>query len=33
MTLKILFASSLLGVIGSWLAVGRYLWQSDDAIK
>lgn len=33
MTLKILFASSVLGVIGSWLAVGRYLWQSDDAIK
>jgi cell division transport system permease protein len=33
MTLKILFASSILGVIGSWLAVGRYLWQSDDAIK
>ncbi|SEA46482.1 MAG: permease-like cell division protein FtsX [Candidatus Thiothrix putei] len=33
MTLKILLASSLLGIIGSWLAVGRYLWQSDDAIK
>ncbi|OQX09927.1 MAG: cell division protein FtsX [Thiothrix lacustris] len=33
MTLKILLASSVLGVIGSWLAVGRYLWQSDDAFK
>jgi cell division transport system permease protein len=33
MTLKILLASSVLGVIGSWLAVGRYLWQSDDTIK
>jgi cell division transport system permease protein len=33
MTLQILLASSLLGIIGSWLAVGRYLWQSDNAIK
>jgi cell division transport system permease protein len=33
MTLKILFFSSILGIIGSWLAVGRYLWQSDDSIK
>lgn len=33
MTLQILLASSLLGIIGSWLAVGRYLWQSDDSIK
>lgn len=33
MTLQILVASSLLGIIGSWLAVGRYLWQSDDHIK
>ncbi len=33
MTLKILLASSVLGVIGSWLAVGRYLWQNGDAIK
>lgn len=29
MTLKILLASSLLGVIGAWLAVGRYLWQDE----
>lgn len=31
MTLEILLTSSLLGIIGSWLAVGRYLWQSNDA--
>lgn len=33
MTLQILIASSLLGIIGSWLAVGRYLWQSDETLK
>ncbi|MEZ5453381.1 MAG: permease-like cell division protein FtsX [Thiothrix sp.] len=32
MTLEILLASSILGIIGSWLAVGRYLWQSDDGV-
>ncbi|MEB4593085.1 permease-like cell division protein FtsX [Candidatus Thiothrix sp. Deng01] len=31
MTLEILLTSSLLGIIGSWLAVGRYLWQNNDA--
>jgi len=30
MTLKILLASSLLGIIGAWLAVGRYLWQAEN---
>lgn len=29
MTLKILLASSLLGIIGAWLAVSRYLWQDE----
>jgi cell division transport system permease protein len=29
MTLEILLSSSLLGIIGAWLAVGRYLWQED----
>lgn len=33
MTLQILLASSLLGIVGSWLAVGRYLWQSDETVK
>lgn len=33
MTLQILLASSILGVLGSWLAVGRYLWNSDESIK
>jgi cell division transport system permease protein len=31
MTLEILAASSLLGVVGAWLAVGRYLWQDEQA--
>jgi cell division transport system permease protein len=31
MTLEILAASSLLGIIGAWLAVGRYLWQDEQA--
>ena len=30
MTLKILFASSILGIIGAWVAVGRYLWQDEN---
>ena len=30
MTIKILLASSVLGIIGAWLAVGRYLWQDDN---
>ena len=30
MTLQILFASSALGVIGAWLAVGRHLWQDEN---
>lgn len=29
MTLKILLASSLLGIVGAWLAVGRYLWRDE----
>jgi len=29
MTLEILLASSLLGLLGAWLAVGRYLWKSE----
>ena len=29
MTIEILFASSVLGIIGAWLAVGRYLWQEE----
>ena len=29
MTLEILVASSLLGIIGAWLAVGRYLWKAE----
>lgn len=29
MTLQILVASSLLGMIGAWLAVGRYLWRDE----
>ncbi len=29
MTLQILIISTLLGVIGAWLAVGRYLWRSE----
>jgi cell division transport system permease protein len=31
MTLEILLASCLLGVIGAWLAVGRYLWKDEQA--
>lgn len=31
MTLEILVASSLLGGIGAWLAVSRYLWQDEQA--
>lgn len=33
MTFKILVASVLLGIIGAWLAVSRYLWQGDVVIK
>lgn len=29
MTLKILLVSTLLGLIGAWIAVGRYLWQNE----
>jgi cell division transport system permease protein len=29
MTLEILLSSSLLGIVGAWLAVGRYLWQEE----
>ena len=28
-TLQVLAVSALLGVIGAWLAVGRYLWKND----
>ncbi len=31
MSLEILGASMLLGLLGAWLAVGRYLWKSDSA--
>jgi cell division transport system permease protein len=30
MTIEILLASSMLGIIGAWLAVGRYLWQEEN---
>lgn len=29
MTLQVLALSALLGIIGAWLAVGRYLWKND----
>ena len=29
MTLQILVISALLGIIGAWLAVGRYLWKNE----
>lgn len=28
-TLEVLFVSSLLGLVGAWLAVNRYLWESE----
>ena len=29
MTLQILVVSAILGIVGAWLAVGRYLWKND----
>ncbi len=29
MTLQVLVVSALLGIVGAWLAVGRYLWKND----
>ncbi len=31
MTLEILLFSCLLGIVGAWLAVGRYLWKDEQA--